>query len=192
MAQRNPYQRAGSLAELLSWHDEDFVRCAYVTLLGRQPDSIGEWHYVEQVRAGQSRYKILWELRRSQEGKRHDPGIAGLDRSLRKAARERLPLIGSVMRLFDSNADCNNRSAREHRALVNASTLERYTLYSGVIKLGGIEWLLSQHLQAWSQPPSSIRQSLSDMPAEEQAFSRRIAHLTPKSALVRFFAAETN
>ncbi|HET9395823.1 MAG TPA: FkbM family methyltransferase, partial [Nitrospiraceae bacterium] len=42
---RNPYLRANSLPELLAWNDLDFIRCAYVTILGRQPDPTGEAHY---------------------------------------------------------------------------------------------------------------------------------------------------
>jgi len=72
----NPYLRADSLVELLDWHDVDFVRCAYVTILGRQPDPDGESHYTRQLRQGRSKLEILWHLRRSKEGRRHDPGIA--------------------------------------------------------------------------------------------------------------------
>lgn len=75
----NPYLRANSLPELLEWEDVDFVRCAYVTILGRQPDPIGEASYTALLRGGSSKMEILWELRRSQEGRTLDPGIAGLD-----------------------------------------------------------------------------------------------------------------
>lgn len=82
---RNPYFRANSLEELLSWHDVDFVRCAYVTVLGRQPDDLGERYYADRIRSGYSKLDILWQLRRSSEAANHDPGIAGLDRALRRA-----------------------------------------------------------------------------------------------------------
>jgi prefoldin subunit 5 len=85
VAARNPYQRANSLAELLSWDDVDFVRCAYVTVLGRQPDSGGEAHYADRLRRGRPKTEVLWNLRRSPEARRHDPGIAGLDRALKRA-----------------------------------------------------------------------------------------------------------
>jgi hypothetical protein len=100
---RNPYLRAGSLPELLSWDGLDFVRCAYVTILGRQPDAHGQRHYAEKLGSGRSKMHILWQLRRSEEGERHDPGIAGLDRALRASARGRLPLIGWMFRIFSSH-----------------------------------------------------------------------------------------
>lgn len=87
---RNPYLRANSLPELLAWDDLDFIRCAYVTILGRQPDPTGEAHYAVRLRAGRSKHEILWQLRKSGEGRQHDPGIAGLDRALKKARWQRL------------------------------------------------------------------------------------------------------
>jgi hypothetical protein len=93
---RNPNLRANSLAELLSWEDIDFVRCAYVTMLGRQPDSGGEAYYTKQIRAGRSKMEVLWQLRRSPEGQKHDPGIAGLDRALKRSAWARKLLIGRL------------------------------------------------------------------------------------------------
>ena len=82
---RNPYLRANSLDELLAWNDLDFIRCAYVTLLGRQPDHQGESYYAERLRRGHSKMDVLWQLRQSTEARSHDPGIAGLDRALRRS-----------------------------------------------------------------------------------------------------------
>jgi FkbM family methyltransferase len=94
---RNPYLRAESLSELVGWHDAAFVRCAYVTVLGRQPDPSGESYYTAQLRDGVSKLQILWELRNSGEGRDHDPGIAGFDRTLRRYRMARLPVIGPLL-----------------------------------------------------------------------------------------------
>lgn len=103
---RNPYMRAQSLAELLAWNDVNFVRCAYVTLLGRQPDLEGEANYKAMIRAGKSKMAVLHALRSSQEGRAHDPGIAGLDRHLRRYRRSMLPFIGTLFRwFFKSNSE---------------------------------------------------------------------------------------
>jgi len=127
---RSPYRRANSLAELLSWNDLDFVRCAYVTLLGRQPDLAGQAHYVEQIRAGSSKFELLWQLRRSSEAKEHDPGIAGLDRALRRAAWQRRPLMGAFSRFLRSDADGPSRTDRTLRALVNATAVNQSYLHA--------------------------------------------------------------
>lgn len=97
---RNPYLRANSLAELMSWHDVDFVRCAFVTILGRQPDPEGETHFADRIRSGQSKLKVLWDLRRSPEGAGHDPGISGLDHALKIAALRRNRWFGGIARIF--------------------------------------------------------------------------------------------
>lgn len=94
---RNPFLRASSLPELLSWNDVDFVRCAYVTVLGRRPDHSGEAYYTDRLRSGVSKLQILWQLRRSREAKNHDPGIAGFDRTLRQYRRAGVPVIGRLI-----------------------------------------------------------------------------------------------
>jgi len=116
--ERNPYLRANSLAELLSWDDVDFVRCAYVTVLGRQPDVEGEAFYTGRLRRGHAKLEVLWQLRRSPEGPSHDPGIAGFDRALWRARRARMRVVGAFFRILhreegDSPAD------RRQRAMAN-------------------------------------------------------------------------
>lgn len=195
--QRNPYLRANSLAELLSWQDEDFVRCAYVTMLGRQPEPDGEFYYVERVREGESRMKILWELRKSPEGRRHDPGIRGLDKRLRRASRQRLPIIGGLFRMFSSTADRNDLSDRRHRAQLNASTLERFALRDIHAKLGGIEWAVGQQLHGGHghgggeqaiahHEPRAVKSS------PVKSLLPSLKHLAIQSPLARYFASELN
>ncbi|MFL6725631.1 MAG: FkbM family methyltransferase [Sphingomicrobium sp.] len=120
----NPYLRANSLQELLSWDDVDFVRCAYVTVLGRQPDPEGEAHYTDRIRCGHSKMEVLWQLRRSDEARGHDPGIAGLDRALRWAAWGRTRLLGWAVRPFTHTEDDSARS-RQHRAILNGIAVIR-------------------------------------------------------------------
>lgn len=116
--ERNPYLRAESLLELLAWDDSNFIRCAYVTILGRQPDEQGEDYYTALLRTGRSKLHILRQFRRSREGTDHDPGIAGLDRALRKAHREQIPLLGALVRLF-TGGERDGIAFQRHRALMN-------------------------------------------------------------------------
>jgi Domain of unknown function (DUF4214) len=115
---RNPYNRANSLDELLSFDDLDFVRCAYVTILGRQPDERGANYYVERLRRGHSKRQLLWQLRRSTEGRVHDPGIAGLDRALKCADWEQKPIIGALVRAW-TGGEADDRITRLQRSLLN-------------------------------------------------------------------------
>lgn len=97
---RNPDLRADSLAELCSFVDVKFVRCAFVTLLGRQADPTGQAYYLGKLRAGTPKLSILRDLRRSEEGRLHDPGIAGLDKALRAHHRASRPFLGPLGRWF--------------------------------------------------------------------------------------------
>ena len=124
----DPFQRANSLPELLRFDDLDFVRCAYVTLLGRQPDLSGQANYAGQIRAGCSKYHVLEQLRRSPEAKHHDPGIAGLDRALQRAAWERRPLLGALSRFRRADADGESRSDRMLRSLMNTVSVNHHNL----------------------------------------------------------------
>ena len=139
---RNPFHRANALTELISWNDIDFVRCAYVTMLGRQPDLPGQTHNLEKLRAGDSKLDILWRLRASPEARQHDPGIAGLDRALKRAALQRRPLLGAMSRFLRPDADSNSRNSRALRVLTNATFLTqhyvqalsgRLTVHSGLM-----------------------------------------------------------
>jgi len=116
--QRNPYLRANSLTELLAWDDADFVRCAYVTVLGRQPDWQGESYYTNRIRRGHLKQEVLWQLRHSPEGPAHDPGIKGFDRALKLAAWSRKPIVGAIVRIL-YGMDGDGTSDRHHRMMMN-------------------------------------------------------------------------
>lgn len=92
--------RANSLAELCAFGDLDFVRCAFVTLLGRQPDREDEMHCLAQLGGGVHKLSILRKMRFSKEGQSHDPGIVGLDRALHQHRHDNLPVIGCIVRWF--------------------------------------------------------------------------------------------
>jgi FkbM family methyltransferase len=113
----NPYLRANSLAELLSWHDVSFVCCAYVTILGRQPDPEGETYYTRRIRQGHSKLEVVRQLRRSGEGAQHDPGIAGLDRALKRARWEQ-GMLGWLFRPI-TRGEGDGSAWRRHRIILN-------------------------------------------------------------------------
>lgn len=96
--ERDPNTRADSLADLCAFADLDFVHCAFVTLLGRQPDPLGEAYYLTRLRAGVSKLSILRHIRMSEEGRNCDPGIGGFDRAMRRHRNANLPVIGRFVR----------------------------------------------------------------------------------------------
>lgn len=120
---RNPSMPADespitSVPRLLAPHDEEFIRAAYQAVLGRAPDPEGHAYYLGRLREGTHKLEILGQLRRSPEGRKFIPGVAGLDRAIRRHRRANLPLIGPVIRGW-TGAESNGAAAREIRALKN-------------------------------------------------------------------------
>lgn len=169
----NPYLRANSLAELLGWNDLDFVRCAYVTILGRQPDPEGESYYVQRIRAGHSKEEVLWQLRRCPEGRDHDPGIAGLDRALKSAARARRPFTGAIFRtLFGGESD--QPLVRRIRRLENEfATARRYAPILLPDGLAPSERAISA-ANDQADPPQPARTAANEPPVSLSGYQRRI------------------
>jgi hypothetical protein len=67
-----------ALSDLLAGDDDQFVRSAYLGVLGRAVDSGGLDTYTSLLASGKSRVEVLIELRRSLEGEAHGAVIAGL------------------------------------------------------------------------------------------------------------------
>ncbi|WP_434115896.1 FkbM family methyltransferase [Paraburkholderia caffeinilytica] len=109
---------ASTLEELLAHHDQQFVRCAYQTLLGRTPDSEGLGYYLGRIRAGISKIRILAQIRFSAEGKAHAANLPGLDAAIRRYESGQLPLIGWLFR-WSNGGEGNRASERNLRAIEN-------------------------------------------------------------------------
>jgi hypothetical protein len=186
----NPYHRANSLAELLSWHDADFVRCAYVTVLGRQPDREGEKFYLQRLRSGRPKLEVLRHLRASPEAAGHDPGIAGFDRSLRRARLQALPGIGWIFRLVWRPLDSVSPDERGYRATMNAIAANRSAIDAITER---VEAAPVTHLPSAEVP--LVRPELKHSPETSAARmispDPHLSHLSADSPLARFFARKT-
>lgn len=109
---------ASTLPELLSYNDQQFVQCAYRTLLGREPDSEGMGYYLNRLRSGFRKIEILAQLKSSSEGKSQASTIPGLETIVAKYRRERYPLIGWIFKVFN-NIQGNNSIDQEIRSIGN-------------------------------------------------------------------------
>ena len=92
---------AATLDELLACHDLHFVRSAYQTLLGREPDPDGLKYYKKRLNAGYSKIGLLKQIRASAEGGLRTPNVLGLDQVIKKYKWGRMPIIGRVFRLLN-------------------------------------------------------------------------------------------
>lgn len=109
---------AANLEELVRLWDEDFVDCAYKTLLGRRPDPAGLGHYLNLVRSGESKTSVLWRLCESGEGAKRRAELPGLRSAIQWYRRVNGPLTGWFWRLF-READRNSGLHRRVRRLEN-------------------------------------------------------------------------
>lgn len=107
-----------TVPRLLEPHDRHFIHTAYQSLLGRAPDPEGERYYLGRLRAGTHKLDILGQLRRSPEGRAFIPGVAGLDRAIKRHRRANLPLIGWIIRWL-TGAEGNSAIHRQLRILAN-------------------------------------------------------------------------
>ena len=76
---RSPTQGIQSVDDLLKKSDADFIEAAYEKLLMRKADISGANHYLQKLRSGYSKIRIIRDLRNSQEGTVAAAELAGLD-----------------------------------------------------------------------------------------------------------------
>jgi hypothetical protein len=97
---------AEDLNELLDREDEDFVDCAYKTLLRRAPDSFGLSHYCDRLRAGDSKLSLIYDLVKSDEGVRTAAPLPGLRPALLAYRLTRLRFVGwAFAKVLNSETD---------------------------------------------------------------------------------------
>lgn len=119
--------------------DRRFIGVAYQAVLGRAPDPEGEAHYLAQLRAGTHKLAILKQLRQSAEGRNFIPGVAGLDRAIKRHQWSTVPLLGAVVRLF-TGEEGNGATHRRLRMLANEVGRLRdqnIVLFEAMRQLGG-------------------------------------------------------
>jgi SAM-dependent methyltransferase/glycosyltransferase involved in cell wall biosynthesis len=86
-----PETPTATLTDLMALDDAGFVQAAYRGVLLREPDPSGQDHYLQRLRGGELRLRVLSDLRISEEGRSKTPTIDGLDSALEALRRRRLP-----------------------------------------------------------------------------------------------------
>lgn len=91
------------LKDLLNYHNEEFIRRAYLAVLGREPDPKGFDFFLELLIKGKaSKIDIIGRLRYSEEGKRKRVHIPGLVWFCFIHRMMRLPILGYIVCLLIS------------------------------------------------------------------------------------------
>lgn len=87
-----------ALREFLDYHDEEFVRNAYIGLLQREPDAEGFSSFLEALRRGQlGKAEILGRMRLSPEGRASGIRVRGLGLAFALRTLQRLPVLGQLI-----------------------------------------------------------------------------------------------
>jgi len=90
---------AVSVEELLALRDEAFVRCAFASIAGSEPDARSFDHYLGRIRSGCSRRAVLADIYFSLEMSAGVPMLPGLAHLIRQERLLRVPLLGTALRL---------------------------------------------------------------------------------------------
>jgi glycosyltransferase involved in cell wall biosynthesis len=118
-----------SIGTLLSLAPDSFVPQAYRMILGREPDPSGLEHYRSRLRQGSSRLRIIADLRLSEEGRRFNAVLPGLDKEIRPYKLQRLPVIGLIMSLLGICAE-KNATARTNMMQNDIQVVDGNNLFS--------------------------------------------------------------
>ena len=91
VSERDDLEQVKSLGELLLSDGREFVRLAYLSVLGRPADEEGEAYYTDRIQRGYTKIEVLDQLRKGDEGKRVAP-LPDLEAALRRFRIARLAL----------------------------------------------------------------------------------------------------
>lgn len=124
-----PFSKVKSVKDIEALADTDFVRCAYLKILGREPDADGGRHYLSMIRRGYSKLTVLARLSESEEARERIPVLDGLDRAL-AAQRRRGSTWGKVSAAISRSGD--DPFSRRRRAFWNFleaqyASMDRYS-----------------------------------------------------------------
>jgi len=90
-----------TIEDFVKYHDGDFVRFAYRTILGREPDEEGLNHYLRKLRSGEyTKTDIIVRLRYSKEGRKRNVKILGLRKRAIYAFLSGMPVVGYLLKIL--------------------------------------------------------------------------------------------
>jgi GT2 family glycosyltransferase len=93
----NVNTKINTIEELLSLGGHDFIKFAYLTLLGRRPDAPGYAFYMEQLESSGDKAAIICQVGGSGEARQNPIRLKGLEGFMRRQKWRRLPIIRSML-----------------------------------------------------------------------------------------------
>jgi FkbM family methyltransferase len=185
--QSTPVSIALTLPELLARYDQDFVECAYRTLLGRAPDPEGLSYYLGRIRTGVPKMRTVLQLSESPEGKGYAPKLSGLDNALVQFRRSERPIFGWFIRAVRQRKDTYStefrlRAFENQLWLLNNSATNRFDRLENSLEA------LHQSLLQQSQsivldlggiPKDTVARNISASAQPDR--QEQLSHLTPQA-----------
>jgi GT2 family glycosyltransferase len=93
----NVNTKIDTVEALLSLDGHDFIKFAYLTLLGRKPDASGYASYMEQLESSGDKAAIICQIGGSREAKQNPIRLKGLKGFMRRQQWRRLPILRSML-----------------------------------------------------------------------------------------------
>jgi Glycosyltransferase WbsX/Domain of unknown function (DUF4214) len=123
------HEPSANLRDMLSYQNEEFVQNAYHVLLARAADSDGLRYYLKRVQTGSSKVQILAEICLSEEGRKLNIEVRGLNKEIKIHRILGMPIVGNICRslglkLMDGAVE-NNIRVIENRLIAFETTLSR-------------------------------------------------------------------
>lgn len=157
-----PGTPAPTLDSLLALQGRDFVKCAFLTLLGREPDPEGMEYYAGRLRAGVAGVHLLGQIAASREAREKGVRLEGLEAALRRYRLARLlPFRGFAARVMGTEPDTND--GRVSRALAQGAHVvcqdaraQFARIDDSIENLRRVEGLRRKQAQALAQLASTV------------------------------------
>lgn len=166
------HRPANSAEELMALPDEDFIYCAYWTMLGRSADPDGFGHFRGKVRAGLSKADILLLLSRSSEGKVHNVYLPEVRELVRRQGLARHPWLGFFYRrhfkIAKDDAAARQLNMLENRVMAIAAETSMH--------LAHLEALIAKKSHGAAPAPQQQKRIVNPV-AVHRATSRRVGEI---------------
>jgi len=187
--------QVSTLPALLALDDTEFVRAAYLELLGREGDDTGLEHFTRRLREGEDKRRLIADLALSEEGRRRQqrlPGLAELAQAHaarvapwpHRAARAVLRRLGAPSREPVERAlrAADNRLYRLERVLL-AQTAELSALRHDVARLAAQVEALKPAAPASGSPGEEAAAPPVTLPRQAPLRVEQIFHQMRRTAI---------
>ena len=137
-----PSERTMSIQHITAHKGSQFIRVAYLQILGREPDTEGEKYYSQRLKNGVPKIEILAQLRMSAEGKKFKTKLLGINEVIAEHKWMKIPVIGVFIKnRMKFNSDINSRfeGLDERIGILNQKMGVEFAELHRVIQLGFAE-----------------------------------------------------